>query len=65
MIGPLTITNLNQGKLYGEKPTIEALCTHGAVVHERELGSLRRKLLARKLLAWRVLFAPSARTVRG
>jgi len=68
MISPLTITSLNQGMLYGEKPTIEELDAHGAIIHERELGAPARKLgnlLVREPLAWRDLFAQFAAKARG
>jgi hypothetical protein len=64
MITPLTITSLNQGKLYGEKPAIEELDAHGAIIHKRETGAQARKLPAWMLPVWRTLFAEFAGKVR-
>ena len=57
MLSPLTITSLNQGKLLGEKPTVEDLDAHGALMHQQVIGARARKHLARKLLVWLHLFA--------
>lgn len=34
MISPLTITSLDQGKLYGSKPSLDVLEREAAVIHE-------------------------------
>lgn len=63
MITSLSITSLNQGKLYGEKPTIDRLLANGAIVDERQAtqpGRLLGSLLSVTLLAWSNLFTSGA-----
>ena len=42
MISPLIITSLTQGKLYGEKPTIDELDGHGAIIHQSAISAWMR-----------------------
>lgn len=60
MISPLTITSLDQGKLYGDKPSLDVLEREAGVIHEDGVTEPIRKVRALfplDRLAWRILLA--------
>jgi hypothetical protein len=68
MITSLSITSLNQGKLYGNKPTIDQLEANGAIIDEASVTepvSRIRRLFARVSLDWSGSFPSLAGRVRG
>jgi hypothetical protein len=67
MITSLGITSLNQGQLFGEKPTIDQLLANGAIIEEglvTKLGCLFGRLFSVTLLAWSNLFNSGASDLR-
>lgn len=67
MITSLSITSLNQGELFGEKPTIDQLLANGAIIDESRVTEPTRLLgglFSVTLLAWSNLFNSGASDFR-